>query len=102
MAIKKGEKIMDKEKPIAEEEQAVEKKEAANVHQVIPAGEKGWAVKRMNSTKVIKYFPTKKEALEYVTQVCENQNTKLVVQKKSGAFQKLSNALRGLKKTEKK
>lgn len=71
MAIKKGEKIMDKEKPIAEEEQAVEKKEAANVHQVIPAGEKGWAVKRMNSTKVIKYFPTKKEALEYVTQVCE-------------------------------
>ncbi|MDD2232985.1 MAG: DUF2188 domain-containing protein [Sphaerochaetaceae bacterium] len=75
-----------------------EKKEVANVHQVLHTTDGRWAVKRKNSDKVIKYFTTKKEALEYVTAVCEHQDTKLMVQKKNRAFQKLSNALRGVKK----
>lgn len=84
------------EPTVIETEEA--KKEVANVHQVLHTTDGRWAVKRKNSEKVIKYFTTKKEALEYVTKVCENQDTKLMVQKKNGAFQKLSNALRDVKK----
>jgi len=36
--------------------------------------------------------------MEYVTRVCENQDTTLMVQKKNGAFQKLSNAMKSVKK----
>lgn len=98
-------KKVDQEPKKVKQEVAVEpevneavKKEVADVHQVLHAPDGRWAVKRKNSEKVIKYFTTKKEAMEYVTRVCENQDTTLMVQKKNGAFQKLSNAMKSVKK----
>ncbi len=79
-----------------EDEEVKEKNEPKNIHEISYVDEKGWAVKRQSSSKVIKYFPTKLEAMEYVLKVSENQKTHVVVHLKNGKFQKFENAVRAL------
>ena len=73
-----------------------EKKEVRDVHTLSYVPDKGWAVKRQGSTKVIKYFPTKLEAVEYLVKVSGKQNTRVVIRLKNGKFQKFDNAVRAL------
>lgn len=80
----------------AKEAPVVETKEVKEVHEVKWVEGKGWAVMRQGSTKVIKYFKTKLEAIEYVLKVSENQGTRVVVHLKNGKFQKFDNAVRAL------
>ncbi|MBQ0072424.1 MAG: DUF2188 domain-containing protein [Spirochaetales bacterium] len=73
-----------------------EVKEVKEIHEVKWVEGKGWAVMRQGSTKVIKYFKTKLEAIEYVLKVSENQGTRVVIRLKNGKFQKFDNAVRAL------
>ena len=70
--------------------------EVKDIHILAYTEGKGWAVKREGSEKVIKYFKTKIEGLEYITKVSENQKTRVVVHLKNGKFQKFDNAMRAL------
>ncbi len=71
-------------------------KEAKDIHELSFVEGKGWGVKRQGSTKVIKYFKTKLEAVEYIIKVSENQKTRVVIHLKNGKFQKFDNAVRAL------
>lgn len=82
---------MAKEKEVKEEI-----KEVKDIHEVSFVPGKGWGVKRQGSDKVIKYFKTKLEAVEYVVKVSENQKTRVVIHLKNGKFQKFDNAVRAL------
>lgn len=66
------------------------------VHELSFIQGKGWAVKREGSDKVIKYFPTKILATEYLVQVSGNQKTTVVIKLKNGKYQKFDNAMRAL------
>ncbi len=71
-------------------------KEVKDIHELSFVEGKGWGVKRQGSTKVIKYFKTKLEAVEYIIKVSENQKTRVVIHLKNGKFQKFDNAVRAL------
>lgn len=73
-----------------------EEKEVKDIHELSFVEGKGWGVKRQGSTKVIKYFKTKLEAVEYIIKVSENQKTRVVIHLKNGKFQKFDNATRAL------
>ncbi len=73
-----------------------ETKEVKDVHELSYVEGKGWGVKRQGSTKVIKYFKTKLEAVQYIIKVSENQKTRVVIHLKNGKFQKFDNAVRAL------
>ncbi len=77
-------------------EETKETKEVKDVHELSFVPEKGWGVKRQGSTKVIKYFKTKLEAIQYILKVSENQKTRVVIHLKNGKFQKFDNAVRAL------
>jgi len=79
------------------EAEATAKKEVKNVHELSWVEGKGWAVKRQSSDKVIKYFKTKLEGIEYILKVSENTKTNVVIKLKNGKFQKFDNATRALK-----
>lgn len=89
-------KISSKLEVKKDESEVSEKKEVKDVHTLSYVPEKGWAVKRQGSVKVIKYFPTKLEAVEYLVKVSGNQNTRVVIRLKNGKFQKFDNAVRAL------
>ena len=72
------------------------KKEVKDVHELSYTEGKGWGVKRQGSDKVIKYFKTKLEGVEYIVRVSENQKTRVVIHLKNGKFQKFDNAVRAL------
>ncbi len=80
----------------AKEVKSEETKEVKDIHELSYVEGKGWGVKRQGSTKVIKYFKTKLEAVEYVIKVSENQKTRVVIHLKNGKFQKFDNAVRAL------
>lgn len=73
-----------------------EAKEVKDVHELTFVQDKGWAVKRQGSEKVIKYFRTKLEATEYIVKVSENRGTRVVIHLKNGKYQKFDNAVRAL------
>ena len=90
-------KISSKLEAKKEEAPSVEKKEVKDVHTLSFVPEKKeWAVKRQGSSKVIKYFATKLEGVEYLVKVSGNQNTRVVIRLKNGKFQKFDNAVRAL------
>ncbi len=94
--------IMAKEKAAAAAvEEQKEEKEVKDVHELSFVPEKGWGVKRQGSTKVIKYFKTKLEAVQYIIKVSENQKTRVVIHLKNGKFQKFDNAVRALQYAQK-
>lgn len=99
-ALAKAAPIKTKAKPAApaEPDPAIEQEKAApkDVHELSWVEGKGWSVKRQGSSKVIKYFPTKLEATQYLLQVSENQSTRVVIRLKNGKFQKFENATRAL------
>lgn len=80
----------------AKEVKSEETKEVKDVHELSYVEGKGWGVKRQGSTKVIKYFRTKLEAVQYIIKVSENQKTRVVIHLKNGKFQKFDNAVRAL------
>ncbi len=80
----------------AKEVKSEETKEVKDVHELSYVEGKGWGVKRQGSTKVIKYFKTKLEAVQYIIKVSENQKTRVVIHLKNGKFQKFDNAVRAL------
>ncbi len=86
---------MAKEKEAAVAEDV--KKEVRNIHELSWVEGKGWAVKRQSSDKVIKYFKTKLEGIEYIMKISENTKTHIVIKLKNGKFQKFDNAVRALK-----
>ncbi len=81
---------------VAKEVKSEETKEVKDVHELSYVEGKGWGVKRQGSTKVIKYFKTKLEAVQYIIKVSENQKTRVVIHLKNGKFQKFDNAVRAL------
>lgn len=89
-----GVKTMAKEK--VEAATFAAEKEVKDIHELKWVEGKDWAVMRQGSTKVIKYFKTKIEAVEYVLKVSENQKTRVVVHLKNDKFQKFDNAVRAL------
>lgn len=96
--------ISDKRFPMAAEKKAPQEETAVkavkDVHEVAFVAGKGWSVKRQNSTKVIKYFKTKIEALKYVLQVSENTGTNVVIKLKNGKYQKFANAMAAIRSAE--
>ncbi|MCQ2397853.1 MAG: DUF2188 domain-containing protein [Sphaerochaetaceae bacterium] len=87
-------------KPVAEKEKVKEvtekKEEPADCHELLFVKDKGWGVRRLGSSKIIKYFPTKVEATEYIVQVSQNNNTSVVIHLKNGKFQKFESAMMAL------
>lgn len=79
------------------QETAAPEKKVLDVHEVSFVEGKGWSLKREGSTKVIKYYRTKLEAIEAVIRISENRGTRVVVKLKNGKFQKFENATRALK-----
>ena len=71
-------------------------KEMKDVHELLYVAEKGWAVMRQSSEKVIKYFKTKVEATEYIVKISGNLGTKVVIHLKNGKYQKFESAVRAL------
>lgn len=61
-------------------------------HELFFEKEKGWGIRRRGNEKTIKFFPTKLEALERLVELSENNDTKIVVRKKNGQFQKFDSA----------
>lgn len=87
-----------KEEQVNQEIQAPveEKKEVKDIHELTYVSGKGWAVKRQGSTKVIKYFRTKLEAVQYILKISESRKTSVVIHLKNGKYQKFENATRAL------
>ncbi len=55
---------------------------------IYDATNKKWNIKKDGAERIIDSRKTKEEALERVKTLSENQNTKFVVYKKDGKFQK--------------
>ena len=58
---------------------------------------KDWVVKKTGAQKASKRCKTKKEAMEVVTRLADNQELNISVKKKNGKFQKTENATRLIK-----
>ena len=50
--------------------------------------DKVWLIKRDGAKRTIASFKTKEQALARVSELCKNQNAKVIVHKKDGKFQK--------------
>ena len=50
--------------------------------------DKVWLIKRDGAKRTIASFKTKEQALNRVSELCKNQNAKVIVHKKDGKFQK--------------
>lgn len=75
-----------------QEDAEKETKQRRSLYRVIYDKEdRKWIIKKDGNEKITKKVNTKKEALEIVEKLCENQNLKMVVHKKDGKFQKHNN-----------
>ena len=75
-----------------------EEKVKAQKYMVIYDKEKkDWVVKKTGAQKASKRCKTKKEAMEVVTRLADNQELNISVKKKNGKFQKTENATRLIK-----
>ena len=54
---------------------------------VVPAGEKGWAVRNSGSKRVNAYYETKKDAVAAGRRISKNQGTEFIVHGKDGRIQ---------------
>lgn len=96
-APKKEEKPEQKkeEKPVedtTEKEEVVEDKARKAVYRVLFDKEDGlWKIKKDGAKRIIDSFKTKDEALTRVQELSKNQDSKFVVYKKDGKFQKKAN-----------
>ena len=57
-------------------------------HHVVPNPNGGWDVKKGSSTKSIKHFDKKDDAVDYGRKVSKNQRSELVIHKKNGTIQR--------------
>ena len=53
-------------------------------HHVVPNSNGGWDIKKGGSSKVIKHFRTKKEAVTKAREISKNQKTELKIHNKDG------------------
>lgn len=56
--------------------------------------EKLWLIKRDGAKRTIASYKTKEQALLRVSDLCKNQNAKVIVHKKDGKFQKKTKSLK--------
>lgn len=68
-----------------------EKTKKAVYRVVFSKEQKVWQIKKDGAKRVIDSRPTKEEALNRVKELSQSQDTKFVVHKKDGKFQKKSN-----------
>lgn len=67
----------------------VEEKERKGVYRVVyNKEERVWQIKKDGAKRVITSYPTKDEAMRRVKELCETQNSNLIVHRKDGKFQK--------------
>ena len=94
-APKKEEKVEPKQEepiPTDEKEEVVEDKTRKAVYRVLFDKEDGlWKIKKDGAKRIIDSFKTKDEALTRVQELSKNQDSKFVVYKKDGKFQKKAN-----------
>ena len=69
----------------------VEKTKKAVYRVVFSKEQKVWQIKKDGAKRVIDSRPTKEEALNRVKELSQSQDTKFIVHKKDGKFQKKSN-----------
>lgn len=68
-----------------------EKTKKAVYRVVFSKEQKVWQIKKDGAKRVIDSRPTKEEALNRVKELSQSQDTKFIVHKKDGKFQKKSN-----------
>lgn len=93
---KKEEKVevKDKKSDLVENksQETKEEKTKKAVYRVIFSKEQNaWQIKKDGAKRVIDSKPTKEEALNRVKELSQSQDTKFIVHKKDGKFQKKSN-----------
>lgn len=77
------------EKTDTAEESAEKEEDKKGSYRVIYSKEdKVWLIKRDGAKRTIASFKTKEQALTRVSELCKNQNAKVIVHKKDGKFQK--------------
>lgn len=54
------------------------------VHHVVPRPSGGWAIKRAGTTKAIKIFSTKGDAVEFAGEVSRDQGVEIVIHGRDG------------------
>ena len=78
-----------KEEKTDTEESAEKEEDKKGSYRVIYSKEdKVWLIKRDGAKRTIASFKTKEQALARVSELCKNQNAKVIVHKKDGKFQK--------------
>ena len=71
--------------------QETTKKASTIYHVIYDKDLKEWAIRKNSSKRASKKAKTKEEAIAIATQLCENNDAKLVVHKRDGKFQKKAN-----------
>lgn len=85
----KNEEKAEKKVATKKEESAEKEEEKKGSYRVIYSKEdKIWLIKRDGAKRTIASFKTKEQALARVSELCKNQNAKVIVHKKDGKFQK--------------
>ncbi len=86
---KNEEKIAKKETLKKEEKTETSEEEKKGSYRVLYSKEdKVWLIKRDGAKRTIASYKTKEQALARVSELCKNQNAKVIVHKKDGKFQK--------------
>lgn len=86
---KNEEKIAKKETSKKEEKTETSEEEKKGSYRVLYSKEdKVWLIKRDGAKRTIASYKTKEQALARVSELCKNQNAKVIVHKKDGKFQK--------------
>lgn len=57
-------------------------------HVVFNTKRRGWDLKKGSGKRAIKHFAKKNDAVAYAKEVCENQQTVLVIHKQDGSVHK--------------
>ena len=93
----KSQKSDAKNTPKNEKEDKTKEEEVTNlgVYRVLYSKEeKLWLIKRDGAKRTIASYKTKEQALLRVSDLCKNQNAKVIVHKKDGKFQKKTKNLK--------
>ena len=85
----KEELVEEYEDEIEETVEEVDKPQRKGLYRVIyDKDNRQWIIKKDGNEKITRRVNTKKEALEIVERLCENQDLKMIVHKRDGKFQK--------------
>jgi uncharacterized protein YdaT len=77
-----------KEEEIQENQTVIQKEVSHNYQITLRASDKKWQVKNASSSKVLKLFDTQEEAIQYASQLAENQDGNITIHKVNGKIRK--------------